>query len=382
MTPAKHMLDLAARLALRGAGRVEPNPLVGCVIVKDGRIIGMGHHREYGGLHAEREALADCARRAESPRGSTVYCTLEPCGGHGKQPPCVEALVAAGVSRVIFASLDESPNKGRGAMQLKAAGIGAELCRDSPLASGLCVPWAKRESTGLPWVVAKWAQTIDGRVATRSGESKWISNERSRARVHRLRARADAILTGIGTVRADDPLLTARGVRQVRRCAARIIADTDLDLPTDAKLVQTARETPTYVACDRDLLAAEITSEKRARLESAGVKLIGVPRSGQGQRLNMRELLRVLWSEFRFATVMIEAGPGLLGGMFDEDLIDEAVVYIAPLMLGDELAKSVAVGRLAESLGAARRYDLWRIKALSSDVELTYRRALHHTRTA
>lgn len=371
----KKLLDLAARIAMRARGYVEPNPMVGAVLVKDGRIIGLGHHRRYGHLHAEREALADAASRGEDARGATAYVTLEPCGAPGKQPPCVEALLAAGVAKVVYACPDPSPAKGGGAERLRAAGVAVELSGASPLASGLAAPFVKRMTTGLPWVIAKWAQTIDGRVATRSGESKWISGPRSRARVHRLRGAVDGILTGMGTVAADDPLLTARGLGTVRRVAARIVADTDLDVPMDAQLIRSAHEAPTIIACERELATAEITRGKRERLGAAGVSVVGVPGAESGRGLDLRGLLAALWEQKQISTVLIEAGPGLLGGMFDADLIDEAVVYIAPLMLGDELAKSVAVGRLAESLSAARRYALWRMKALGSDVELTYRRA-------
>lgn len=375
MLDEKKALDLAARLAMRARGFVEPNPMVGCVLVKDGRIIGMGHHRRFGGLHAEREALADCAQRGEDPRGATAYVTLEPCNGHGKQPPCVEALIGAGLARVVYAAPDLSEAKGGGAERLRSVGIEAVRSGASPLASGLAAPFMKRLATGLPWVIAKWAQTIDGRIATRSGESKWISNDRSRARVHRLRSAVDAILTGMGTVAADDPLLTARGVGLVRRTALRVVADTDLDVPMDAQLIRSAHTVPTLIACETALAGAEITRAKRERLTAAGAGVMGVPGAAGGRGLDLRALLAKLWEERGVSSVLIEAGPGLLGSLFDEDLIDEAVVYIAPLMLGDELAKAVAVGRLAESLSAARRYSLWRMKAMGSDVELTYRRA-------
>ncbi len=369
------MLDLAARLAWRAAGYVEPNPLVGCVIVRDGAVIGVGHHRKFGGPHAEREAIADCRRRGGDPRGSTVYVTLEPCASRGKQPPCTEALVEAGVARVVYASEDPNPAKSGGAAFLRGRGIACDFCVESEMASGLAAPFIKRITTGLPWVIAKWAQTIDGRIATRTGESKWISNDRSRARVHRLRARVDGILSGIGTIAADDPMLNARGVRRVRRNARRIVADSDLEIRLDAKVVTTAQEQPTTIFCHEELLTAAICAEKVAALRSAGVELIGLAPSPVGSRgIDLAAGLRELVRRHQIANVMTEAGPAILGSLFEADLIDEAVVYLAPMLLGDELARAAAVGRVAESLHAARRLNLWRVKRLGDDLEISYRR--------
>lgn len=374
MTSATHMLDLAARLALRGFGRAEPNPLVGAVLVKDARVIGLGHHRRFGGPHAERAAIDDARRRGNNTGGSTLYVTLEPCNHQGKQPPCTRAIVDAGISRVIYAASDPHELARGGAAALRAAGVSAELTAASPFAAAISAPFRHRVRSGLPWTIAKWAQTIDGRVATRTGESKWISSERARARVHHLRARVDAILTGIGTVLADDPALTARNVAGVPRIARRVVADSDLDIPLDSQLVGTAREVPLTVACLEELTTAEISRPRREALETRGVEVLGVPADASGHRLDLASLLRRLASQYHAATVMVEAGPGLLGSLFESDLIDQAVVYVAPMLLGDELAASVAVGRIAESLVAARRFDLWRVKSLGGDVEITYAR--------
>ena len=355
---------------------MEPNPMVGCVLVKDGAIIGMGHHKRFGGLHAEREALQDCHARGNDPAGATAYVTLEPCNGHGKQPPCVEALLEAKIARVVYARADPTAQKGGGAARLRERGVACEECHDSRLAMGLLDPFLKRLRTGLPWVIAKWAQTIDGRVATRSGESQWISGERSRARVHRLRSRVDAILTGIGTVVADDPMLTARlpGGRRPRRPAIRVVADTDLDIDITSQVVRTAGDaSPTIVACAAELLTAEITADKRAELERCGVRVVGVPTNPAGRGVDLLALLGMLHADCAVSTVLLESGPALLGSMLEADLIDEAVVYVAPMMLGDEFARAAAVGRVADNLSAAKRFRLSRVKALDGDVELTYR---------
>lgn len=366
------MLDLAARLALRGAGLVEPNPMVGAVLVRGGRVIGLGHHRRFGGLHAEREAIGDCRGRGGDPRGATLYCTLEPCGHHGKQPPCVDAVLEAGIARVVYARGDPGLESGGGAARLRGAGVPAELSGASVLATGVSDPFVKRVTTGLPWVIAKWAQTIDGRVATRTGESKWISAQASRRRVHRVRARVDAVLTGSGTVLADDPTLNARDARRVRRVATRVVIDTDLDVPLRSALVRTAGALPTVIACSKDLVTAGITEEKRAALEAAGVRILGVPE--ESGRLRLEMLLRAMGERLGVTSVLVEAGPALLGSLFAQDLVDEAVVYVAPMLLGDERARSVASWRAVESLNAALRLGLWRVKRIGDDVELTYRR--------
>lgn len=374
MKQDRRFLDLAARLALRYAGFVEPNPVVGCAVVRNGILVGMGAHQRFGGLHAERQAFARMRESGIDTRGCTLYVTLEPCNGHGKQPPCVQAIIEAGIREVIYAAKDPNPLKAGGAEALEQAGISTRLCEESPLASGLVAPFIKTMKTGLPWVIAKWAQTIDGRVATRTGESKWISSEAARRRVHRLRARVDAIVTGIGTVAADDPMLTARSVR-VRRVARRIIVDTDLDISPTSRMVATARQYPTTVVCAGELLGAAITARKCGQLREAGVELIGASHCADGRRLDLREIMRELVTRYVTTNVMVECGPGLMGSFLAADLIDEARVYVAPMMLGDEMAHAVATGRIAESLTAARRFNLASVEAVDGDVELIYRRS-------
>ena len=382
-TPArdKRFLDIAARAALRAAGDVEPNPMVGAVIVKGGAVIGIGHHRRFGDLHAEREALADCLRKGHDPAGATVYCTLEPCVHHGKQPPCTDALIEAKVGAVVFARPDPAEVSRGGIEVLRRAGIEARLSDASPLATRLSDPFIHRVTTGLPWVVAKWAQTIDGRIATRTGESQWISGPMSRRRVHRLRARMDAILTGLGTVTTDDPMLTARVVRRVRRPCRRIVLDRDLDISSESAIVRTAHDTPTSIVVNKDLLTSGIVETRRDELEQLGCEFIGVPEYlDSNGRLRLDMLLEALAGEYGVTNLMVEAGPGLLGSLFEADLICEAVVYVAPLLLGDAEAMAAATGRIAERLSEGRRFDLCRVKRVGQDVELTYRRVRDEAR--
>jgi diaminohydroxyphosphoribosylaminopyrimidine deaminase/5-amino-6-(5-phosphoribosylamino)uracil reductase len=372
MPTAKHYLDRAALLALRGAGDVEPNPLVGAIVVgADGRVIGMGHHRRFGGPHAEAEALADCRRRGESARGATVYVTLEPCNHAGKQPACSLALIDAGVARVVCARRDPNPVAAGGAEALRAAGIGVDFTNASPRATALTDSFAKRVTTGMPWIIAKWAQTIDGRIATRDGASKWISCEASRRRVHRLRARVDAIMAGIGTVRADDPRLTARGVPRLRRTARRVVIDPRVELPIESALVATIREAPLTLVFDESRRAAQ--SGRLRELESRGVEIIGAPAAAGV--LDLRAALASLAAQHGLSTILVEAGPGLLGSLLRDDLIDEAHVYVAPLILGDEHALPPAAGLVAPAIADAKRFRLCAARRVADDVLLVYRRS-------
>jgi diaminohydroxyphosphoribosylaminopyrimidine deaminase/5-amino-6-(5-phosphoribosylamino)uracil reductase len=349
----KRMLDLAARVAYRATGLVEPNPLVGCVIAdeRSGEVIGIGHHRRYGGPHAEREAIADARRRGLGARlaGAAAFVTLEPCNAHGKQPPCVEALLEARIPKVVMARHDPNPAKAGGAERLRAAGVEVVFSSDSPAAWRLAEPFVKRLTTGLPWVIAKWAQTIDGRTATRTGESQWISGEQSRRRVHQLRGRVDAILVGMGTVRADDPRLTARGVA-VRRRALRVVLDPRGEL--------TGRERVLEVGEGPDAAAtAVVTGADREPRLPAGVVIMREPVDAAG-RLDLTSVLRRLHAERGVSTVLVEGGAGLVGGLLEADLIDEAHVYVGPTVLGDDAARGAAAGREAPRLSDGRAMRL------------------------
>jgi len=366
------MLDRAARLALMGLGRVEPNPMVGCVIARGDAVIGVGAHRRFGGPHAERRALDDARTRGQDPRGATAYVTLEPCAHSGKQPPCTEALMAAGVAEVVYAAADPNRLASGGASALEQAGVHVRQSTVSALAIAVSAPFRRRIEEGRPWVVAKWAQTLDGRIATRAGDSQWISNVTSRRRVHALRGRVDAILTGMGTVMADDPALTVRHGNP-RKCPIRVVLDADLDIPLDRQLVRTARETPTIVCCEAKLATAAISETKRAELAKAGCRILGCPAGPGG--LDLLQTLKLLHREAGACTVMVEGGAGLLGTMIEADVVDTAVAYIAPLLLGDELARAVAVGRVAAALSAGVTMRLGRVRRVGEDVELTYCRA-------
>jgi len=339
----RHMLH-AARLALRGHGGAEPNPMVGCVIVAHegaGQVVGWGYHCRCGGPHAEVEALRRAGPRAAH---ATLYCTLEPCNHIGRTGPCAQAIVAATISRVLIARIDPNPVSTGGVQRLRSAGIAVEIMENlPPLALAVSEPFAHRIRTGLPWVTVKWAQTLDGRIATRHGESKWISNAASRRMVHRERGRVDAILTGIGTVLHDDPLLTVRDVR-MRRIARRVVIDLHLRLPLSSRLVTTAREVPVIIACD----AALAESPQARALAAAGVRLMPIP--PHGRELPLEPVLRTLVSDHGVSNVLVEAGPGLVTRLFRQNLVNDCWVFTAPKVLGDPQAPSIFTGYGEESL--------------------------------
>lgn len=332
----------ALELAALGLGHAEPNPLVGCVIACGAEVIGEGWHRRYGGPHAEIEALAIAGSRAA---GATVYVTLEPCCHFGKTPPCTQALIEAGVRRVVAAMSDPFPAvAGRGAETLRSTGIDVELGLGEAEARTLNAPYLKLLSSGKPWVLAKWAMTLDGKIATRTGESRWISSEASRQRGHELRGRVDAIVVGSGTAAADDPLLTARpaGPRQ----AVRVVVDSRASLSPESQLVHTAREVPVIVAAGNE--AAEADCQ---RLKSAGCEVLVLPGATHGARLD--ELLSELGRR-RMTNVLVEGGSRLLGNWFDLGQIDEVHVFIAPRIFGGAQAPTAVGGAGVESPQRAR----------------------------
>jgi diaminohydroxyphosphoribosylaminopyrimidine deaminase/5-amino-6-(5-phosphoribosylamino)uracil reductase len=343
-TEDERYLRRALRLAWRGQGRVEPNPMVGCVLVRNGRVIGEGYHRRFGGPHAEVEALRACRGSA---RGATAYVTLEPCCHYGKTPPCTEALIAAGIARVVAPVTDPNPAvAGRGFARLRAAGLRVDVGLLQAQALELNAPFFKLMRQRRPWVILKWAQSLDGKIATRTGDSRWITGPACRAHAHRTRGRVDAIMVGVGTVRRDDPLLTCRAVPP-RRVATRIVLDTRLRTPPTARLVRTARRVPTWVFCGPD--ASEIQA---ARLEQAGCRVLRVPRTSRG--LSLSAVLTLL-GQHHMTNVLVEGGATLLGRFFDQRLFDELHVYIAPLLIGGSAALSPLHGAGVPRVGQALR---------------------------
>jgi diaminohydroxyphosphoribosylaminopyrimidine deaminase/5-amino-6-(5-phosphoribosylamino)uracil reductase len=348
----------ALELAAQGRGGAEPNPLVGCVIAHGAEVIGEGYHRRYGGPHAEVEALQMAGERA---RGATLYVTLEPCCHWGKTPPCSQAVIKSGVGRVVVAMSDPFPQvAGGGLAELKSAGVEVSVGLLDEAARQLNRPYLKLLATGRPWVIAKWAMTLDGKIATRDGSSQWISSPESRAIVHQLRGRVDAIIVAAGTVRADDPQLTARPTGP--RIATRVVVDDRAELSLASQSVRTARETPVLVA-----VAADASAEKVAALKQSGCDVFVC--AGVDRPARIDSLLNELGRR-RFTNVLVEGGSKLLGGLLDQRQIDEVYAFIAPKLVGGDTAPSpiagVGIGNMAEAL----RLDSVQVDTIGGDIFL------------
>ncbi len=356
-------LRRALELAARGRGFVEPNPMVGCVVARGAEIIGEGWHRRFGGPHAEVEALAIAGARA---KGATLYVTLEPCCHEGKTPPCTRAVLAAGVRRVVIAQQDPFPSvQGRGITELRAAGIAVETGLLEADARRLNAPYLKLLETGRPWVIAKWAMSLDGKIATRTGESRWISNPRSREVVHQLRGRVDAIVVGRGTVERDNPMLTARPPGA--RTALRVVLDTlaSCGRHDPPQVVRTARESPVLFA-----VGEAAPPENLERLRGWGCEVLSCAGETRAERLSA--LLTELGRR-RMTNVLVEGGGQVLGALLDLGEIDEAHVFVAPILVGGAAATSPLAGNGVAELSAALRLDSPQVRMLDGDVYITAR---------
>ncbi len=343
----------AIELAEHARGKTSPNPLVGAVLVKDGRVIGEGFHSAAGRPHAEREALAVAT---EDPAGSTLYVSLEPCCHEGRTPPCTEAIVEAHIARVVVASDDPTEKaSGRGLGILRDEGIRVDVAVGAPAHAArlLNQPFRKHAKTGRPLVLFKSAMTLDGKVATQSGDSQWISGEESRLMSHHWRAEVDAVAVGIGTALADDPLLTAR-VQGVTRQPSRVVFDSEARLPASSQLVQTALEVPLILCCSRAASRASCDA-----LEAAGVEIIVA--TGENEAARVRSALTELGSR-GIQSMLLEGGPHLAGAFLDAGELDEVRLFVAPMLAGGRHARVPLEGQGVEAIEAAKR-------ALTSEVE-------------
>ncbi|MEM7722745.1 MAG: bifunctional diaminohydroxyphosphoribosylaminopyrimidine deaminase/5-amino-6-(5-phosphoribosylamino)uracil reductase RibD [Pseudomonadota bacterium] len=350
-------MRLALSLGARGQGRVWPNPAVGCVLVKDNHVIGRGWTQPGGRPHAEVIALSQAAQAA---RGATAYVSLEPCAHYGQTPPCAEALVAAGVARVVIALRDPDPRvDGGGMAMLRAAGI--------EVVEGVCEAEARvahagflnRVTQGRPTLNLKLASSVDGRIATATGESQWITGPQARRQVHAMRARHDAVLIGAGTARADDPSLTVRGLGMAHQ-PARIVVSRRLDLPDNSALMRTARDVPVWLCHGADAPEAA-----KARWRDAGAEVIAVA-SGPGGQLDLTQVMQSLGAR-GLTRVFCEGGGALAAGLLAADLVDDLVVFGAGLVIGAEGTPGVGAMGIA-ALEEAPRFALRAQQLVGGDV--------------
>lgn len=358
------LMKRALRLAAKGRGRTSPNPMVGAVVVRDGEVVGEGYHEEFGAPHAEVNALN---RAGEAARGATVYVTLEPCNHHGKTPPCTDALLKAGVERVIIGMRDPNPHvEGYGGDFLHRRGMTVSLgllereCRE------LNQAFIKHVTRGIPYVIVKAAATLDGRIATRAGDSRWISNERSRAFVHELRCAADAVLIGIGTAVADDPLLTARPNSKIAcRQPVRVVLDRTLRIPPDSQIVRTAHNFPALVVCGEDA-----SSRKEEILREKGVDILRLPeRDG---RLRLGRLLDELGKR-QVACLLVEGGGQVIGEFIERRFVDEFHFFYAPKILCDPEGTPLAGGHPKDRMSEAHRVVDLKTRRFGGDVLISGR---------
>jgi diaminohydroxyphosphoribosylaminopyrimidine deaminase/5-amino-6-(5-phosphoribosylamino)uracil reductase len=350
-------MKMALKCAQKGFGHVSPNPMVGAVIVKDGRVIGKGYHQQYGGLHAERNALASCT---ESPQGATLYVTLEPCCHHGKTPPCTDAILKSGIRRVVIGSVDPNPLvAGKGTKLVRQHGIEVTegvLVKDCMKLNTVFFHFIQ---TKTPYVVMKYAMTMDGKIATFSGKSKWITGETARRRVHEDRHRYSAIMAGVGTILADDPLLTCRipgGKNPVR-----IICDSRLRTPLNARVIQTAGEVPTIIAtCSPD--------KNRIRsYQDAGCEVLTLPK--KDDHVDLRELV-VLLGRKNIDSLLLEGGGTLNWSALQGGIVNKVQAYIAPRLFGGIGAISPIGGDGVENPEQAFRLAPPRVIRLGEDILL------------
>ena len=357
----------ALRLAARGRETVRPNPMVGAVVVANGTVVGSGYHRRAGGPHAEITALRQVRARS---RGATLYTTLEPCCHTEKRtPPCVPAILESGVRRVVVAMRDPNPHvAGRGIRQLRRAGVSVDvgcLGHEAATLNEVYLHWTK---TGRPFVVLKAAMTLDGKIATASGESQWITGAKARAHVHQLRSRVDVIAVGVETVLKDDPQLTVRvsgGKRSVTgiRQPVRMIFDSRLRIPFGARVLQGTEQAPTIIATTN--LAGP---RKVERLRKMGVQVLVLPR--RGSRVSLGKCLQALGS-MGFSSMLVEGGAELHAGFLRESLVNRVCLYVAPVLLGGQENKGLLGGRSPRSLADIVSLSNVHFESLGTDVLIT-----------
>ena len=361
----EQFMKRAIELAKQGVGWTAPNPLVGAVVVKNGRVIGEGYHRKYGELHAERNALAACT---EDPAGATLYVTLEPCCHYGKTPPCTEIIIEKKIAKVVIGSRDPNPKvAGKGARILREHGINVVEDYMREACDALNPVFFHYITTKTPYVVLKFAMTLDGKIATRTGASKWITGEAARNHVHQLRGRYAGILAGIGTVLADDPMLNCRidGAHQ----PLRMILDSHLRIPMGSRLVRSAKEYPLLIVCNESTRDREEGTNRIQKLEEAGAKVWTLPEKNGHPDLNV--LMQRLGEE-KIDSVLIEGGGTVNEAVLKAHIVHHVYAYIAPKIFGGEDAKTPVEGSGIRLPQECAKLRLAKITVLLNDMLLEY----------
>ena len=356
----------ALELAAMGEGRTSPNPMVGRVVVKDGRIISEGYHEKYGEYHAERNALLRCK---EDPAGADLYVTLEPCCHQGKTPPCTDIIIEKKIGRVFVGSLDSNPLvAGRGVAILRDSGIKVETGILEEECLKLNEVFYHYISTGTPFVAAKYAMSADGRIACASGDSKWITGEAARRQVHMLRKRYSGILVGIGTVLADDPMLNCREEEGVD--PVRIRCDSNLRIPMASQIVKTAGEIPTIVAAAERTLDTSEGKAKAGELASAGVTVITAGGAAEGEETDLKNLMGQL-AERKIDSVLIEGGSRINAAAFASRIVSKVYAYVGRVIIGREKAPGPVGGEGAKAMAGAVRLRDTCVDAVGEDICIT-----------
>lgn len=361
----EYYMRRAIELAKLGEGWTNPNPLVGAVIVKNGVIIGEGYHHKYGDLHAERDALKNCKELGNNPEGATIYVTLEPCCHFGKQPPCIHAIKEAGIDKVIVGSRDPNPlvhGKGNQFLRENNIEVIEDFLRDE--CDTLNPIFFHYITTKTPYIALKYAMTLDGKIATKTGKSKWITGEEARHHVQSLRNKYFGIMAGIGTVIADNPMLNCR--MEGGNNPVRIICDSKLRIPLDCQIVQTAKDIQTIVATCKDIE----NPEKIKKLEAAGVNIVKADRDSK-RHIDLKCLMKILGEEYKIDSILVEGGSELNYSFIESKLVNHIYAYIAPKLFGGS-GKSPVGGEGIDTPDQAQSFKLISTKEINGDILLEY----------
>ncbi|HEY4481824.1 MAG TPA: bifunctional diaminohydroxyphosphoribosylaminopyrimidine deaminase/5-amino-6-(5-phosphoribosylamino)uracil reductase RibD [Candidatus Brocadiaceae bacterium] len=349
-------MALALELAEKGRGKVEPNPMVGAVLVKDGEIVGKGYHQVFGGAHAEIYAIHEGGTNC---RGATLYVSMEPCAHYGKTAPCVDAIIKTGITKVVAAVIDPNPiTAGKGIQKLKEAGVEVVVGVMEMQAKRLNVPFFKLMQKELPYITVKWAMSIDGKIATHTGESRWITSDESRKYAHKIRGQMDGVLVGINTVVRDDPLLTCR--IEGGRNPKRIVVDSSALLPVNSRLLSTINEGEIIIAVNKNAPLSRVD-----KLVQLGCKIVQT--KDMNGHVDFKELFQRL-GEMKLTNILVEGGSRVITSVIEDRLADRVMVFVAPIIIGGAGAKSPVLGTGINKINEAAEIDEIEIKRFSNDI--------------